>query len=558
MSKIIGIDLGTTNSCVAITEGKTPKIIENPDGARTTPSVLTLDKNEHFLVGVRAKRQVLTNLNTVTSIKRLMGTSEKVKIGDKMYTPEEISGEILRYIKEFTERKIGVKITQAVITVPAYFNNAQREATKNAGKIAGLEVKRIINEPTAAALAYGVDKDHKDKKVLVFDLGGGTFDVSILEIDKGTFEVIATGGNNLLGGDDFDKVLMDYLLIEFKKECGLDLSKDKLTVQRLKDAAEKAKIELSGSPQTTVSIPFIAQNENGPLHLEVKITRAQFEKLSEALLTKVLEPLRSVLKDSKLKTAEIHEILMVGGSTRMPMIMELVAKELNKKVSFSVNPDEAVALGAAIQGAILQGDMKDILLLDAISLSLGIETMGEINTVLIERNTTVPTKKSQIFSTAADNQPSVDIHVVQGERKFSKDNKTLGRFQLSEIEPAPRGVPQIEVTFDIDENQIVSVTAKNLKSKKEQSIVIKDSGILSQEDVEKMVAEAESNKEKDEARYREVQLANRAEALIFQIEKTEKTDITKMTDKEKIQFEKSKGEMAKKKTEIQKLLKDKN
>ncbi|XP_022106939.1 uncharacterized protein LOC110988021 [Acanthaster planci] len=557
MGKIIGIDLGTTNSCVAVVEGTTPKIIENPDGARTTPSVLTLDKEGHFLVGTRAKRQSLTNPNTISSIKRLMGTKKKVKIGDKEYTPEQVSGEILRYLKEYAERKIGSKISDAVITVPAYFNNSQREATKNAGKIAGLKVKRIINEPTAAALAYGINKTKKEEKILVYDLGGGTFDVSLLDIGDGTFEVIATNGDNHLGGDDFDQVIVNHLLREFKKENGIDLSNDKLTLQRLKDASEKAKIELSGVQQTKVSIPFITQSEHGPIHLEVDLTRTKFEALSEDLLERTKKPLHKVLEISKVNPQNIHQVLMVGGSTKMPMVVKLVEKELNRKVSFSVNPDEAVALGAAIQAGILQGDMKDILLLDVISLSLGIETLGGINTILIERNTTVPTSKSQVFSTAVDNQPSVDIHVLQGERKLAADNKTLGRFQLTEIEKAPRGIPQIEVTFDIDENQIVSVKAKDRKTNREQSIVIKDSSSLTKEEVDKMVAEAEANKEKDEKRFREINLKNRAESAIFQIEKTLKTDESKLSDAEKKQFAKSKEELNKKKEEISNLLKDK-
>lgn len=558
MSKIIGIDLGTTNSCVAIIEGKNAKIIENPDGSRTTPSVVSLDKDGHFIVGIRAKRQSVTNPNTVSSIKRLIGTNKMTKLGDKEYTPEQISAEILRYIKNFAEKKIGSKITKAVITVPAYFNSAQRQATKNAGKIAGLEVLRIINEPTAAALSYGINKTNNEQKILVFDLGGGTFDVSLLEIDNGTFEVISTNGLNDLGGDDFDKKIVDYLINEFKKENGIDLSKDKMVVQRLKDSAEKAKIELSGVLETNISLPFITQNENGPLHLDIKLTRSKFEELIDELIKRTFKPLDNVIKNSKVKINEISKILMVGGSTKMPIIAKIIEKELGRKPSFSVNPDEAVALGAAIQAGVLQGDVKDILLLDVISLSLGIETMGGIMTVLINRNTTVPTSKSQTFTTAIDNQPSVDIHVLQGERKFSHDNKTLGRFQLSDISPEPRGVPQIEVTFDIDENQILSVKAKDLKTKKEHSIIIKDTGSLSKEDIDRMIKESEENKKKDEEKLRVITLKNKADSTIYQMKKSLETNPKDLNEKDKEKAEKGKEEIKKQKEKMEKLLKDKD
>ncbi len=558
MSKIIGIDLGTTNSCVSFMEGKKAQIIINPDGGRTTPSVVLFDK-EGVLVGVRAKRQLVTNPNVVASIKRKMGTNEKIKIGDKTYTPEQISAEIIRYIKTFAEQKLGTKVTKAVITVPAYFDNAQRQATKHAGEIAGLKVERIINEPTAAALAYGLDLNkNKEEKILVYDLGGGTFDVSILEIADGTFEVLATDGINTLGGDDFDQIIVEYLLKEFQAKHQIDLKTVPMAMQRLKDAAEKAKIELSGSQKATIHLPFISQTSTGPIHLSEELTRSKFESLTHDLIQKTLVPLRRVMKDKKLKASDIDKIILIGGSTKMPMIQKLLETELNKKVDLTVNPDEAVAIGAGIQAGILQGDLKDILLLDVTSLSLGIETVGGVFTKLIERNTTVPTAKKQVFSTAADNQTSVDIHVLQGERSFAADNKTLGRFQLSGIDAAPRGLPQIEVSFDIDANQIVSVKAKDLKTNREQSIVIKNvAGNLTPEEIEKMVAEAELNKKQDEIKLKQTQLQNRAESLIFQIDKTLKQPIDKMDAKQKAMFEKSKLELEKQKTELETLLKDK-
>lgn len=558
MSKIIGIDLGTTNSCVSFMEGKKAQIIINPDGGRTTPSVVLFDK-EGVVVGIRAKRQLVTNPNVVASIKRKIGTNEKIKIGDKTYTPEQISAEIIRYIKTFAEAKLGSKVTKAVITVPAYFDNAQRQATKHAGEIAGLKVERIINEPTAAALAYGLDLNkNKEEKILVYDLGGGTFDVSILEIADGTFEVLATDGINTLGGDDFDQNIVEYLLQAFQAKHQIDLKEVPMAMQRLKDAAEKAKIELSGSQKTTIHLPFISQTNTGPIHLSEELTRSKFESLTHDLIQKTLVPLRRVMSDKKLKASDIDKIILIGGSTKMPMIQKLLQTELNKKVDLTVNPDEAVAIGAGIQAGILQGDLKDILLLDVTSLSLGIETVGGVFTKLIERNTTVPTTKKQVFSTATDNQTSVDIHVLQGERSFVQDNKTLGRFQLSGIQAAPRGVPQIEVSFDIDANQIVSVKAKDLKTNHEQSIVIKNAaGNLTPEEIERMVAEAESNKKQDEEKLKQIQLQNRAESLIFQLDKTLKQPIDKMDDKQKAMFEKSKTELEKQKTELETLLKEK-
>ena len=520
MSKIIGIDLGTTNSAVAVLEGNEAKIIANPEGNRTTPSVVAF-KNGEIQVGEVAKRQAVTNPNTVSSIKRHMGeTGYKVEIEGKSYTPQEISAMILQYLKGYAEEYLGEKVEKAVITVPAYFNDAQRQATKDAGRIAGLEVERIVNEPTAAALAYGLDKVDHEEKILVFDLGGGTFDVSILELGDGVFDVLSTAGDNHLGGDDFDQKIIDFLVEEFKRDNGIDLSSDKMAMQRLKDAAEKAKKDLSGVSQTQISLPFISAGAAGPLHLEVTLTRAKFEQLTADLVERTKEPVRRALADAGLSASDIDQVLLVGGSTRIPAVVEAVRNETGKEPNKSVNPDEVVAMGAAIQGGVISGDVKDIVLLDVTPLSLGIETMGGVFTKLIDRNTTIPTSKSQVFSTAADNQPAVDVHVLQGERPMAADNKTLGRFQLTDIPAAPRGVPQIEVTFDIDKNGIVNVRAKDLGTGKEQAITIKSSSGLSDEEIERMVKDAEANAEADKKRKEEVDLRNEVDQLIFTVDKT--------------------------------------
>lgn len=536
MSKIIGIDLGTTNSCVSVIEGGEPVVITNPEGNRTTPSVVAF-KDGDTIVGEAAKRQAITNPNTISSIKRHMGEKYSVDLDGKTYTPQEISAKILQYLKSYAEGYLGETVNKAVITVPAYFTDAQRQATKDAGRIAGLEVERIINEPTAAALAYGADKTEQDKTIMVFDLGGGTFDVSILELGGGVFEVVATSGDNHLGGDDFDNAIANYIVEEFKKANGIDLSQDKMAMQRIKEESEKAKKELSTTQQTHISMPFISANESGPLHIDMDLTRAKFDELTKDLVQRTLKPVQDALKDAELTKNDIDEIILVGGSTRIPAVQELIKKELGKEPNKSVNPDECVAMGAAIQGGVLAGDVEDLVLLDVTPLSLGLEVMGGLYDVVIERNTTIPTTKTKVYSTAVDNQPSVDIHVLQGERKMAADNKTLGRFQLTDIPPAPRGVPQIEVSFNIDANGIVNITAKDKGTGKEQSITITSDTNLSEDEIEKMIKDAEANKAADEAKKAEIESLNQAEQTLYSIDKTLEDCKEFVTEEEKTKLE---------------------
>lgn len=542
MSKIIGIDLGTTNSCVSVIEGGEPVVITNPEGNRTTPSVVAF-KDGDTIVGEAAKRQAITNPNTISSIKRHMGEKYSVDVDGKTYTPQEISAKILQYLKSYAEGYLGETVNKAVITVPAYFTDAQRQATKDAGRIAGLEVERIINEPTAAALAYGADKTDQDKTIMVFDLGGGTFDVSILELGGGVFEVVATSGDNHLGGDDFDNAIANYIVEEFKKANGIDLSQDKMAMQRIKEESEKAKKELSTTQQTHISMPFISANESGPLHIDMDLTRAKFDELTKDLVQRTLKPVQDALKDAGLTKNDIDEIILVGGSTRIPAVQELIKKELGKEPNKSVNPDECVAMGAAIQGGVLAGDVEDLVLLDVTPLSLGLEVMGGLYDVVIERNTTIPTTKTKVYSTAVDNQPSVDIHVLQGERKMAADNKTLGRFQLTDIPPAPRGVPQIEVSFNIDANGIVNITAKDKGTGKEQSITITSDTNLSEDEIEKMIKDAEANKAADEAKKAEIESLNQAEQTLYSIDKTLEDCKEFVTEEEKTKLEGLKEEL---------------